>query len=175
LGDPLHEEVYGLLNIKILLLYKQSDLLIIICGWLLSVNKNFLTSEDVADRYFGMELGYDKGGSQSLITAQYNGNIAGMIWKSQGDQVVRKCDFGYDVANRLLKADFSDPSGGMNFGMTVGNGADPDQAIKAASNMLHRSQVWICTGNHCGRAVYNFKCQLSSNASLAFISLTLQA
>lgn len=75
-------------------------------GWLLSVNKNYLTSTN-SDQYFGMQLGYDKNPVAGSFTPQLNGNISGTIWKSEGDQQLRKYDFTYDAANRLTGADFN--------------------------------------------------------------------
>ena len=56
--------------------------------------------------FFGFDLGYDKTNNnlinnQSYANAQYNGNIAGMVWKSNSDGVARKYDFSYDAVNRL--------------------------------------------------------------------------
>ncbi len=76
-------------------------------GWLLSVNKDYITASTNSDQYFGMQLGYDKNGSLGTFTPQYNGNIGGMLWKSEGDQQKRKYDFTYDAVNRLIKADFT--------------------------------------------------------------------
>ncbi|GAB2839354.1 hypothetical protein [Ferruginibacter profundus] len=52
-----------------------------------------------------------------------------MVWKSKGDGEKRKYDFGYDAANRLLKADFTqytnssfNQSAGVNFNVIMGNG-----------------------------------------------------
>jgi RHS repeat-associated protein len=112
-------------------------------GWLLGINRRYLYDQSngaFTDRYFGFELGYDQSttmpGSTSFLSQQYNGNIAGTIWKSKGDQVRRKYDFYYDEANRFGKANFSqnvDVSGGSwawdkaNF--TV-NGFDADNNYK---------------------------------------------
>jgi len=82
-------------------------------GWLAAINKNYLlqSAGAIPLHYFGMELGYDKT-TAAVPTAsykglQYNGNIAGTIWKSAGDGVNRQYDFSYDKVNRLTKADFN--------------------------------------------------------------------
>jgi RHS repeat-associated protein len=78
-------------------------------GWVTGINKNFTQSAAVAN-YFGMELAYDKQTSANVTTTylnpSYNGNIAGVIWKSKGDAVPRKYDFTYDNLNQLKTAAF---------------------------------------------------------------------
>gem|GEM_PF-1686753 len=74
-------------------------------GWLTSINKGYVNNSQQA--WFGMELGYDKDGNTSFPYKQYNGNIAGTIWRSKGDGVRRKYDFEYDNVNRLGKATYS--------------------------------------------------------------------
>jgi RHS repeat-associated protein len=76
-------------------------------GWLLSINKDYVTNSTNTDQYFGMQLGYDKNGTLSTFTPQYNGNIGGTLWKSEGDQQKRKYDFTYDAVNRLTGATFN--------------------------------------------------------------------
>jgi RHS repeat-associated protein len=76
-------------------------------GWLLSVNKTYVSNSTNADQYFGMQLGYDKNGILSTFAPQYNGNIGGTLWKSEGDQQKRKYDFTYDAVNRLTGAAFN--------------------------------------------------------------------
>jgi RHS repeat-associated protein len=80
-------------------------------GWLTGINRKYLTG--VATNYFGMELGYDNpaSGFATYKTPQYNGNIAGTVWKSAGDGVSRKYDFSYDNVNRLTGADFTQYNG----------------------------------------------------------------
>ena len=81
-------------------------------GWLATINKNYLKQNASSPplNYFGMELGYDKTVATVTTTSykglQYNGNIAGTLWKSAGDEVNRQYDFSYDNTNRLTKADF---------------------------------------------------------------------
>ena len=88
-------------------------------GWLVGMNRDFIKDEGTAK--FGFELTFDKRTSikdnytaNTYTKAQYNGNIGGMIWKSIGDGEKRKYDFDYDAANRLLKADFTQYTGGWN-------------------------------------------------------------
>lgn len=76
-------------------------------GWLLSVNKNYITATGNNNEYFGMELGYDKAASLGRFQPQYNGNISGALWKSEGGRQPRKYDYSYDEANRLTTADFN--------------------------------------------------------------------
>jgi RHS repeat-associated protein len=82
-------------------------------GWLLGANRAYAKDTTSATHYFGFDLGYDKtafeinGTSKSYTAAQYNGNIGGMLWKSTGDNQVRKYDFTYDAVNRLTDASFT--------------------------------------------------------------------
>ena len=74
-------------------------------GWTTDINKAYLNG--TATNYFGMELGYDKSAGAASATYQtpvFNGNIAGTVWKTAGDQVGRKYDFSYDNVNRLTAA-----------------------------------------------------------------------
>lgn len=83
-------------------------------GWLKGINWKYdginPTSSDIDNtnnKWFGMDLSYDWG----FTANQYNGNIAGIMWAAGGDGATRAYEFGYDNANRLLAADFS-----QNFG-----------------------------------------------------------
>jgi Domain of unknown function (DUF6443) len=82
-------------------------------GWLTSINKNYLFVSMA--NYFEMELGYDKLMSMKGVRftqQQFTGNIEGIVWKSKGDGVSRKYDYGYDNVNRLTSADFHQNSNG---------------------------------------------------------------
>lgn len=124
-------------------------------GWLLGMNREYAKDENAATGYFGFDLGYDKtaithGAGHTIgdyARAEYSGNMAGMLWKSRGDNLVRKYDFDYDRNNRLLKADFlqKEQSGWshthVNFDVKIGDGVDPSLAYDANGNIL-RMQQW---------------------------------
>jgi len=82
-------------------------------GWMLGMNRDYVKDTLSTSHWFGFDLGYDKtsftvnGTSLSYTAAQYNGNINGMLWRSTGDDMLRKYDFTYDAVNRLTGADFN--------------------------------------------------------------------
>lgn len=82
-------------------------------GWMLGMNREYVKDTTSTSHYFGFDLGYDKtsftvnGTGHSYSAAQYNGNINGMLWRSTGDDMLRKYDFTYDAANRFMSADFN--------------------------------------------------------------------
>ncbi|OQP55780.1 DUF6443 domain-containing protein [Niastella populi] len=128
-------------------------------GWLLSINKEYITATSNNDRYFGMQLGYDKNGIQGTFAPQYNGNIGGTIWKSEGDQQTRKYDFTYDAVNRLTKAGFTqyvDGSGAtatfnINAGVDFSMGGDPNTGgtmkYDANGNIIEMWQTGLKSGS----------------------------
>jgi RHS repeat-associated protein len=73
-------------------------------GWPLDINQNYISGSST-NHYFGMELAYDKSSSvapgNSYLYPIFNGDIAGTVWKSEGDGINRKYDLTYDNANRL--------------------------------------------------------------------------
>lgn len=128
-------------------------------GWMLGMNR-WYTRDEIAppntpsgSGYFGFDLGYDKKNNvlinnKSYADVQYNGNITGMAWKSRGDAEKRKYDFVYDPANRLLKADFKQYTGGdfsqdagVNFDIKMGDGSNPLSAYDDNGN-IKRMQQW---------------------------------
>lgn len=79
-------------------------------GWLLGANRDYIKGAN-GNNYFGYELAYDKAANavagQNYASPQYNGNVSGTSWRAKGDGEIRKYDFMYDAANRLIGADFS--------------------------------------------------------------------
>lgn len=124
-------------------------------GWMLGMNRDYLLTEGQSSdgKHFGFELGYDKlvnkAGRNFTGTGEFNGNIAGMVWKSDGDDIRRKYDFRYDAANRLLKGDFEQQNANdhawdasqVNYSVKIGDGVSPTTAYDANGN-IKRLQQW---------------------------------
>ena len=130
-------------------------------GWLLGMNRDYAKDNNNTN-YFGFDLGYDKIdnniiGNQTYTAAQYNGNIAGTVWKSKGDGEKRKYDFVYDNANRLLAANFNQYTSGtfntsanVDFSMKMGDGSllpdgsiDYTKAYDANGNIKQMQQLGL--------------------------------
>lgn len=80
-------------------------------GWLTGINKEYALASAGANtsqwnRMFGFYLGYDNL-DNNFAKPLYNGNITGVRWRSQGDNIPRKYDYDYDNVNRFTKATFS--------------------------------------------------------------------
>lgn len=112
-------------------------------GKLLGVNRDFVKDVSTAN-WFGYELGYEDPSTiiagQTYANSQVNGNIAGVTWKSKGDNEKRKYDYVYDNANRLLSADFNQYSSG-SFNKTAGiDFSVSSMSYDANSNILSMAQ-----------------------------------
>lgn|GEM_PF-2836729 len=113
-------------------------------GCLLGINRSSYLSGSGNANYFGLELAYDKTTSvangASYAVAQYNGNVAGAIWKSKGDGIGRIYDFSYDNVNRLMQANYHQNTSGnswtdnttMNYSVSV-SGYDVNGNIQGMS------------------------------------------
>jgi RHS repeat-associated protein len=111
-------------------------------GWLQGINKDYANNLS-NNNWFGMELNYDWGFQNN----QYNGNIAGTKWRGKGDGEQRAYGFGYDMANRIMYADFNqyssgnwDKSAGVDFSSTMGDGVHSNTAYDANGNIVAMKQ-----------------------------------
>jgi hypothetical protein len=111
-------------------------------GWLKDINKKYI--QGTAHNYFGEELGYDNATASAAGAAfqglQYNGNIAGQIWKSAGDGVNRKYDFTYDNVNRFLDARFLQNTAGSSWDSSKINFGVHGMSYDANGNILSMTQ-----------------------------------
>ncbi len=121
-------------------------------GWVTGINQNYVGGK--AQHYFGMELGYDNPSSvagTTYVTPAYNGNIAGTVWKSAGDQVNRKYDFTYDPVNRLTGAAYLDNHSGSGWDRNAMDYSVNSLTYDANGNILtmnqHGFKLGAPTGN----------------------------
>lgn len=83
-------------------------------GWLTGINKDYAMAGEGASsefmdqwkRRFGFYIGYENG-DQKFEGPQWNGNITGTIWRSQGDNSPRKYNYRYDNIDRFIEAKFT--------------------------------------------------------------------
>jgi RHS repeat-associated protein len=138
-------------------------------GWTTGINKEYARSASGANNWFGMELSYDYG----FTSSQYNGNISGIRWRSNGSDSMRAYGFGYDATNRLLKADFTQYAGagsgawntstGIDFSMKMGDGSDPTTAYDANGNILKMWQMGLKITSSATIDNLNYTYQTGSN------------
>lgn len=147
-------------------------------GWMLGMNRDYAKDAN-SYNYFGFDLGYDKTnngiiGNQTYNNAQYNGNIAGMVWKGKGDGEKRKYDFSYDAVNRLMKADFTQYTGGtfnqdaqVNYNIKMGDGVNPSSAYDLNGNILRMQQWGLKLGGSVQIDDMNYSYYTNTNKLLA--------
>jgi RHS repeat-associated protein len=142
-------------------------------GWLLGANRDFAKSASSTTNYFGFDLGYDKtgiapGGGSSLgsyTNSKYNGNITGTVWKSTGDDEIRKYDFSYDAANRLTAADFNQYTSG-NFNTSTGlNFSMSGMQYDANGNIKNMTQYGWKVGATASNVIDNLTYAYSSSSN----------
>jgi RHS repeat-associated protein len=131
-------------------------------GWMTGINKDYTQAGNTA-HVFGMELAYDKTnsvtGTASYLRSYFNGNVAGVTWKSKGDGIPRKYDLNYDAADRLTNAMYNQNTSGstwnstdMNYSVYGAGSSDPgfpDGTITydANGNIVTMSQRGFKLGN----------------------------
>ncbi|GAA4906123.1 hypothetical protein GCM10023313_06020 [Mucilaginibacter defluvii] len=85
-------------------------------GWLTGINREYALSNvdhDQRNKYFGLALDYDNK-SGEFLNSRRNGQINAAVWKTQGDNVTRRFDYGYDNIGRFASASYlqkDQPSG----------------------------------------------------------------
>lgn len=92
---------------------ETQDLSYNIQGWLTGINKDYALADGNLgngmssqwSRHFGMYLGYENADNR-FTAPQWNGNVTGVIWRSQGDNTPRLYNYEYDNINRITAARF---------------------------------------------------------------------
>lgn len=77
-------------------------------GWIRGINNDYVNTANSTVNWFGQEISYDRG----FTNTQFNGNIAGVTWKSGGDGISRAYGYNYDKSNRLTYANFNQQNSG---------------------------------------------------------------
>lgn len=103
------------------------------------------------DHFFGLYLGYDNADG-IFSAARLNGQVAGALWNTQGDDAQRKYDYGYDNAGRLITALFNEKKTAndawshtlMDFSVT---GADGKMGYDLNGNLLSMIQKGVTAGS----------------------------
>lgn len=82
-------------------------------GWITGINKDYALANGTGSsnmnsqwaRRFGAYFGYENSDNK-FLNSQWNQNITGVIWRSQGDNIPRKYNYEYDNVNRFKAARF---------------------------------------------------------------------
>lgn len=77
-------------------------------NWLTAVNKSYINTPGSNSNWFGEQLSFDSG----FTKLQYNGNIAGVHWKSRADGIARLYGYEYNTLQHLIRADFLQQNNG---------------------------------------------------------------
>jgi len=131
-------------------------------GWMLGMNRSYLAATGQSStNKFGFDLSYDKQvgiSGRNYFTSLFNGNIAGMTWKSDGDDVKRKYDFTFDPANRFLKGAFEQEDGmntwnsiSMDYSLQIGDGISTNSAYDYNGNIKGMIQYGWKLGSPAGQ------------------------
>jgi hypothetical protein len=126
-------------------------------GWLRGINLPYLATSGTGGHYFGMELSYDYG----FGTAAYNGNIAGMKWKSAGSDTTRAYGYLYDNVDRLLSAAYTQNSTGNGTSFGASGNVDfsvPQISYDANGNILTMNQRGLegTSSNYIDQLTYGY-------------------
>lgn len=137
-------------------------------GWLTGINKNY-TQAGSNSNYFGMDLAYDKtasaAGTTTFSSPVYNGNMAGLIWKSKGDGVSRKYDFAYDKASRLTGGNFVQNTSGSTWDNSYIDYSVLSMSYNANSNIstLYQHGFALGASSNIDELSYNYEQSGASN------------
>lgn len=155
-------------------------------GLMTGINKDYAQAGSAGGagsqwyRRFGMSFGFEDASSYgSNFIAQFNGNIAGVIWRSQGDNYQRKYNFAYDNIGRFTNAIFTQRetvSGSSPWVNTKVNLSSSVSGYDANGNILGLQHTGIIPGTDGGTVIdnlqysyYSSSNQLKSVNDIAFL------
>ena len=121
-------------------------------GMLTGINKDYALKTvgkyDKWGNFFGIYLGFDNKDNM-FSAARLNGQVGGVLWNTQGDDVQRKYDISYDNAGRLKLANYNEraTTGAawnkttMDFSVTSASGAITYDLNGNLLTLLHKGVV----------------------------------
>ncbi len=86
------------------------------------INKEYaLKNNSKNEHYFGMCLGFENKESNTFNQSSLllNGQVAGIVWCTQGDYTQRKYEYSYDPAGRLISAQFNEKDAAGTWGNSM--------------------------------------------------------
>ncbi len=132
-------------------------------GLITGINKDYAQANSAFGvgsqwyRRFGMSMTYDDpNGYSSNFSPQFNGNIAGMIWRSQGDNYQRKYNLEYDNLGRFVNARFTQReniSGSSPWVNTKVNVSSSVSGYDANGNLMGLQSTGIIPGSDGGTII----------------------
>ncbi len=139
-------------------------------GWLTGVNKDYALANANGNmnnqwtRRFGFYLGYENG-DNNFTAAQYNGSITGVIWRSQGDNALRKYNYEYDNVNRFKAANFTqkDNPAAASWSANLVDLSTSISSYDANGNIQFMMQKGIVPGTNGGVTIDNLQYQYNYN------------
>lgn len=126
-------------------------------GTLIGINKDYAFKElgfNKWSNYFGLYLGYDNK-ENKLSSQNLSGQLAGVIWTTQGDDAQRKYEYTYDNVGRLAKAIFNQKktisdswnNSQLDFSLK-GSGSSGNITYDVNGNLLNMVQRGIIVGSN---------------------------
>lgn len=118
---------------------------------------------------FGMSMGYEDGTVfGSNFTPQFNGNISGIIWRSQGDNTQRKYNFEYDNLGRFKNASFTQKESISNSSPWLASKVNLSSLVSSYDgngNILGLQHIGIIPGSNGGILIDNLQYQYFPNSN----------
>lgn len=114
-------------------------------GMLTGINKGYVDTANSSSARFGEQLMYAYG----FTDVQVNGLVAGVKWKTGGDNIARAYGYGYDNLNRLTKADFSQQNeGSSSWTTTQVDYSVSNLSYDAGGNIMTMKQKGLLIGSN---------------------------
>lgn len=107
-------------------------------GKLIGINKDFVNTPNSTSNWFGQQMCFEN----SFSTVYYDGNVAGVKWKSGSDGISRAYGYNYDRMRRLIYGDFNQQNeGSINWTKDKVDFSVQNLSYDIGGNMLSMKQT----------------------------------